>query len=252
MHKNCALQFRALCNTLAQTTRSLLAPSPAPAIAAELLSAFPCIHFARLKPTHASGVHVMLTLVVYDFEVTEQLEFADLMPQLWCSEIDLVVYLGFAPHALDLLNKLGSYKADKDQVRCATGRRSLFFDNVTVLLASGAYQDDLNGKDKYGFHFEAFAMLPTHPGCKQPRNAMASNAPQDDEDTGASAYGYDSYNLLERLAIQRFRVPSSDPIEHPRTGHEFRFAASGELTPADRNRYQADQLFTCSSPGEQP
>jgi hypothetical protein len=187
-------------------------------------------------------------ILVYNFEVTERVEFADLMPQLWCGKIDIIAYLGFAPRALDLLNQLGSYKADLDQVPCDPRNRSRSFDKVTVLLSSGAYQDDLNDDEKYTFPFKVFAMLPTRPGRKQDANLAAANAPQDDVETDASEYGYDSYHLLERLATERFRIPSLQPIEHPKTGHEFRFDENGELRPAEKNKYHAYPLVS-SSPG---
>jgi hypothetical protein len=58
-----------------------------------------------------------------------------------------------------------------------------------------------------------------------------------------------SYYLMERLADQKFSIPSQ-PIEQPKTGHEFRFDENGELIPADKNRYQAYQL-RCSFGGTQ-
>jgi hypothetical protein len=185
-------------------------------------------------------------VLVYNFEVTERVEFADLMPQLWCGKIDTIAYLGFAPRALDLLNQLGSYKADLDQVPCDSRSRSRSFGNLTVLLSSGAYQDDLNDGEKYTFPFKIFAMLPTRPGRRQDANLTAANALQDDVETDASEYGYDSYQLLERLATDRFRIPSSQPIEHPKTGHEYRFDENGELQPAEKNKYQAYPLVSSS------
>ena len=181
-------------------------------------------------------------LIVYNFEVTEQQEFAFLMPQLWCRKTDLVVYLGFAPRALDLLNKLGSYKADLDQVPCKPGKRSRSFDSLTVLLSSGAYQEDLNDVNKYPFRFNVFAMLSARPGREKGPKVCASNASQDDEETGASAYGYDSYNLMQRLANQQFRYPSQ-PIEHPKTGHEFRFTENGELIDKSANRVIDSNIY---------
>jgi hypothetical protein len=185
-------------------------------------------------------------LIMYDLEATEQIEFADLMPQLWCHKINLVVYLGFPSRALDLLNKLGSYKADVDQVPCPSRNRSRTFDNLTVLLSSGAYQEDLNDQEKYPFPFEVFAMLPTRPALRQEPNTSPSNGAQDDQETGPSAYGYDSYDLLERLAKQKFRIPSQ-PIAHPKTGHEFRFDGDGELIPVGENRYRAYRLGSSSA-----
>jgi hypothetical protein len=189
-------------------------------------------------------------VIVYNFEVTDQVEFADLMPQLWCDKMDLIIYLGFRSRALDLVNKLRSYKADLDQVPCDSRHRSRSFDNLTVLLCDGAYQDDLNDEEKYKFPFNVFAMLPTRPGRKDEPNIRQANALEDKEETGPSAYGYDSYALLEQLAKQRFRIPSQ-PIEHPKTGHEFRFDAYGELTPADQNRYRA-YLLRSSPDARQP
>ena len=77
-------------------------------------------------------------LVLFNFEVTEQLEFADLMPQLWCEKLDMIVYLGFAPRAMDLLNKLRWYRADADQVTCPSKDISRSFNTLTMLLSSGA------------------------------------------------------------------------------------------------------------------
>src|SRR5450755_4210875 len=93
-------------------------------------------------------------ILLYNFEVTEQLEFADLMPQLWCGNNDVLVYLGFQSRALDVLNKLKSYRADLDQVPCHPQNPSRTFENLTVLLSSGSYQEDLNDDDKYLFPFK--------------------------------------------------------------------------------------------------
>ena len=169
---------------------------------------------------------------LYNFEVTEQMEFADLMPQLWCGSLDIIVYLGFASHAMDLLNKLQWYRADRDQVPCRSADTTRSFEKVTVLLSSGAYEEDLNDREKYQFRFKLFAMLPTQPAAKK-----------DGEETGAYEYGYDSYAVLEGLAEQRFRIPSqSIGSSKTKTGHDYRFNEHGELTPADKNRYQACPL----------
>jgi hypothetical protein len=189
-------------------------------------------------------------LIIYNLEVTEQIEFADLMPQLWCEKIDLVVYLGFPTRASDLLNKLTSYKADLDQVPCDLHKRSRTFDTLRVLLSSGAYQDDLNDNEKYTFRFSVFAMLPTPPSRKRETNLTLPNSVQDSDEIEASEYGYDSYTLLERLANDKFKIPSQ-PIEHSKTGHEFRFDENGELIPGDKNRYQAYRLVS-SSAARQP
>jgi hypothetical protein len=167
------------------------------------------------------------------------------MPQLWCREIDQIVYLGFPGRALDLLNTLSSYKADPDQIPCNAHNRSRTFDTLQVLLSSGAYQDELNDRAKYAFRFNVFAMLPTHPIRTPDTTLTAPASGQDDEESQASAYGYDSYTLLERLANERFKSPSQ-PIEPPKTAHEFRFDENGELIPANRNKYQA--YWLASSP----
>jgi hypothetical protein len=184
-------------------------------------------------------------LIIYNLEVTEQLEFADLMPQLWCREIDQIVYLGFPGRALDLLNTLTSYKADRNQIPCDAHNRSRTFDTLQVLLSSGAYQDELNDSAKYAFRFNVFAMLPTRLNRNPDTNLTAPTSGQDDEESQDSEYGYDSYTLLERLANERFKNPSQ-PIEPPKTAHEFRFDENGELIPANKNKYQA--YWLASSP----
>ena len=171
-------------------------------------------------------------VILYNFEVTEQMQFADLMPQLWCENLDMIVYLGFASRAMDLLNKLRWYRADRDQVACRPADTSRSFEHETVLLSSGAYEEDLNDPEKYQFPFKVFAMLPTPLAAKK-----------DGEETGAYEYGYDSYAVLEGLAEQRFRIPSqSIGSSKTKTGHDYCFDAHGELTPADKNRYQAYPL----------
>jgi hypothetical protein len=178
---------------------------------------------------------------LYSFEVTEQLAFADLMPQLLCENLDMIVYLGFASRAMDLLNKIRFYRADKDTVTCDLKDPSRMFKKVTVLLASGAYQEDLNDGGKYQFPFEVVAMLPTPPAVKKGAQPTQPSASQDDDPTGASEYGYDSYAVLESLAAQKFKAPSQ-PLGSSKTGHDYRFNEKGELTPADKNRYQAYPL----------
>ena len=180
-------------------------------------------------------------IVLTNFEVTEQLEFADLMPELWCENLDMIVYLGFSSRAADLLNKLRWYKAD-DQVSCGSKDA---FRKVTVLLSSGAYNDDLNDEEKYAFPFEVFAMLPTQPPAGKEANSARPNAAQDDDEAAASAYGYDAYALLENLAAQKFKMPSQ-PVGTSKTGHDYHFDRDGELVPAEKNHYQAYLL--ASSP----
>lgn len=177
-------------------------------------------------------------IILFNFEVTEQLEFADLMPQLWCENLDMVVYLGFAPRAMDLLNKLRWYRADEKQVTCPSKDASRSFKNVTVLLASGAYHEELNDQEKYPFPFPVFAMLPTQPAVRKEVNHTRTDASQDGEETAASEYGYDSYALLESLASQKFKIPSQ-PMGSSKTGHDYHFNKDGELTPAEKNSYQA-------------
>ena len=179
-------------------------------------------------------------IALSNFEVTEQLEFADLMPQLWCEKFDMIVYLGFAPRAMDLLNKLRWYRAD-DQVTCPSKD---VFQKLTVLLSSGAYNDELNDREKYAFPFEVFAMLPTHPVKEAEPGGPATS--QDDDETAASEYGYDSYALLETLAAQKFTMPSQ-PIGASKTGHDYHFDKDGELMPAEKNHYQA-YLLASSRP----
>ena len=179
-------------------------------------------------------------IALSNFEVTEQLEFADLMPQLWCEKFDMIVYLGFAPRAMDLLNKLRWYRAD-DQVTCASKD---VFQKLTVLLSSGAYNDELNDREKYAFPFEVFAMLPTHPVKEAEPGGPATS--QDDDETAASEYGYDSYALLETLAAQKFTMPSQ-PMGASKTGHDYHFDKDGELMPAEKNHYQA-YLLASSRP----
>jgi hypothetical protein len=180
-------------------------------------------------------------MVLFNFEVTEQLEFADLMPQLWCENLDMIVYLGFASRAMDLLNKLRWYRAD-DQVTCPSKDA---FKKVTVLLSSGAYNEELNDHDKYAFPFEIYAVLPTLPAAMKAAKATRPNASQDDDETAASEYGYDSYALLENLAAQKFKIPSQ-PMGTSKTGHDYHFDKDGELVPAEKNHYQAYLL--ASSP----
>ena len=179
-------------------------------------------------------------IALSNFEVTEQLEFADLMPELWCEKFDMIVYLGFAPRAMDLLNKLRWYRAD-DQVTCPSKD---VFQKLTVLLSSGAYNDELNDREKYAFPFEVFAMLPTQPVKEAKPDGPATS--QDDDETAASEYGYDSYSLLENLAAQKFTMPSQ-PIGASKTGHDYHFDKDGELMPAEKNHYQP-YLLASSAP----
>ena len=183
-------------------------------------------------------------ITLFNFEVTEQLEFADLMPQLWCEKLDIIVYLGFASRAMDLLNKLRWYKADADQVTCPSKDISRSFNTVTMLLSSGAYNEELNDREKYEFPFAVFAMLPTQPVASKVDEPTRPSVSQDDE-TAASEYGYDSYALLENLAAQKFKIPSQ-PIGASKTGHDYHFDKDGELMPAEKNHYQAYLL--ASSP----
>jgi hypothetical protein len=174
-------------------------------------------------------------IILYNFEVTPQLEFADLMPQLWCRDIDLVAYLGFEPRALDLLNKLKSYRDDLHQASCHPKK-------LSVLLSSGSYQEDLNDRDKYNFPFKVFAMLSTRPAGNNKADTALTNASQDDEETQAYEYGYDSYTLLERLANQRFGI-LLQTVEHSKTGHDYSFDENGELIKsAETNKYHAYEL----------
>jgi hypothetical protein len=189
-------------------------------------------------------------VILYNFEVTEQMEFADLMPQLWCESLDMIVYLGFASRAMDLLNKLRWYRADPDQVACRSADASRSFKDVTVLLSSGAYEEDLNDREKYSFPFKVFAMLPTQPTAKKEAKPTQPDTSQDGEQTGASEYGYDSYALLESLAAQKFKIPSQ-PIEFSKTGHDYRFDENGELRPAEKNKYQT-YLLRSSPPARKP
>lgn len=181
-------------------------------------------------------------IVIYPFEVTEHLEFADLMSQLYCMKLDLVVYLGFAPGATDLLNRLSIYKADPKDVSCDIKGRSLSFDDIKVVLASGAYREYLDNTDQYKFRFPVFAMLPTQP---------APLPGQPDKPVTRSDYGYDSYTLMGRLAAQGHHKGGGDdlykilsqPIEHPKTGHIYVFDEHGELTGSkDENMYHPYQL----------
>ncbi|MBV9301624.1 MAG: hypothetical protein JOY62_01265 [Acidobacteriaceae bacterium] len=192
-------------------------------------------------------------IIIYNFEVTEQLQFADLMPELWCSKLDAVAYLGFAPGAMDLLSKLKWYRADKDQVACEARDASQSFKNLTVLLASGAYEQDLDDTDKYTFPFPVFAMLPTRPGGAGSHFSSSKTLPTEND---ASEYGYDSYMLMRRLAAQNpeseartdLRRILSQSTEESKTGHEYRFDRNGELQPAEKNRYQAYALASARKP----
>jgi hypothetical protein len=188
-------------------------------------------------------------VMTYNYEVTAQMEFADLMPQLWCGKIDLAIYLGFKPRALDLLNKLKWYRADVDQVSCPTQDSSGSFKKLTVLLSSGGYQEDLNDTDKYAFPFDVFAMLPTSPAGTKDVSSPAPKLKQTNQETEYFEYGHDSYTLLERLAAQKFRIPSQ-PMEHSETGHSYSFDESGELAPADKNKYQAYALASSPAGGK--
>jgi hypothetical protein len=154
----------------------------------------------------------------------------------------MIVYLGFAPRAMDLLNKLRWYKAD-DQVTCPARDA---FKKVTVLLSSGAYNEELNDPEKYAFPFEIYAVLPTQPAAMKAAKPNRPNASQDDEETAASEYGYDSFSLLEDLAAQKFKIPSQ-PVGTSKTGHDYHFDKNGELMPAEKNHYQA-YLLASSRP----
>jgi hypothetical protein len=189
-------------------------------------------------------------VILYNFEVTEQMGFADLMPQLYCDSLDVIIYLGFASRAMDLLNQLRWYRADRDQVTCRAADTSRSFKDVTVLLSSGAYEEDLNDHEKYAFPFMVVAMLATQPTAKKEARPTQPDASQDGEQTGASEYGYDSYALLESLAAQKFKTPSQ-PIASSKTGHDYRFDENGELRPAEKNKYQA-YLLGSSPPARKP
>lgn len=186
-------------------------------------------------------------LILYNFEVTEELQFAGLLPQLMCEKIDLIVYLGYASRAMDLLNKLRWYRADPDTVACrareASRRESgnATFSNIKVLLSSGAYDDDLNDPLKYPFAFQIFALLPTRPPGGEMKKPSQAVAAPDGQESGAYEYGYDSYAVLQSLAAQKFSAPSQ-PLEHSMTGHDYRFDGNGELTPVKRNTYVAYPL----------
>ncbi len=186
--------------------------------------------------------------VVYQFEVREQMEFADLMPQLLCDRIDAIVYLGFASRATDLIDKLKWYQGDKSNKRCEAKSQS--FDGLAVLLSSGAYQEDFNDEDKFKFPFTAYAMLPTKPFQVRSSNADRRHPITDvTELASAMQYGYDSYRLMSRLAgtakgkgSDALRQIFSDPPLDSRTGHDYQFDDRGELKPVDKNKYQVYRL----------
>ena len=198
-----------------------------------------------------NGKNIML----FNYEVSDRLGFSDLMPQLWCGKIDRIVYLGFAPRALELLNTLRWYRADPDAVACtepapsgASSRdsRGTTFKNVTVLLSSGAYDEDLNDPRKYSFLFKVFALLPIAPVAGKETPSIHSAATPDDDYSEASKYGYDSYAVLDRLAKRKFET-SSAPVYSGKTGHVYSFDEKGELTPHDENTYKPYLLRSSNS-----
>lgn len=182
--------------------------------------------------------------LVYQFEVREHMEFADIMPELWCDDIDALVYLGFASRAMDLINKLKWYQADPSTTRCIRTEpvrgRARSFAGLTVLLSSAAYDKDLNDNNKFRFPFELFAMLPTNP--VQPRSTGET---QREEIPYLTEYGYDAYRLMTRLAADgkgkgpgALQATLSSGPEESKTGHVFRFTEQGELVPSEKNKYQ--------------
>ena len=192
--------------------------------------------------------------LVYEFEVREQMEFADLMPQMWCDRIDLIVYLGFAPRAIDLINKLKWYHADPSSTSCDAGRtsaeKSRSFAGLNVLLASGAYQEDLDDRNKFRFPFSAYAMLATK------SVSGGTTTRRDQRQIGdvpkvvtLTEYGYDSYKLMAHLASSATTkgagalrtIFSALPFDS-KTGHTYDFDDRGELVPVDRNKYRVHWL----------
>lgn len=193
-------------------------------------------------------------VLTFQFEVNDHLEFTDLLPQLWCENLDAVVYLGFAPRATDLLNKLIWFRADKDQIRCRSKDDVRSFDNLSVVLASAAYREDLNDPAEYPFPFRVFAMLPTQ-STKTNEPGAAANEGNPDHQAQVrpvtfSDYGYDSYNLMKLLAAQNQRKGGGNDLfkilsqrsDHTKTGHTYVFGPSGELSPEAENMYQAYRL----------
>ena len=186
--------------------------------------------------------------VVFQYEVREQTEFADLMPELWCDQIDAIVYLGFASRATDLLNKLKWYRTDPSTTNCdaAAGHKgkSQSFDAIRVLLSSGAYQQDLDDSRKFSFRFGAYVMSPTKRGFQKAARDQRYQTTEDKELVAAALYGYDSYKLMARLASTTkgkgsgaLRVIFSDSALNSKTGHEYEFEDSGELKSGPKNRY---------------
>jgi hypothetical protein len=195
-------------------------------------------------------------IMVFNYEVSDQPGFSDLMPQLWCGKTDRIVYLGFASRALELLNTLRWYRADPDAVACTDSgaspqdSRGTTFKNMTVLLSSGAYDEDLNDPRKYSFSFKVFAFLPIAPVAGKESPSMSSGASRDEDYSEASRYGFDSYAVLDRLAKRKFEI-SSAPVYSGKTGHVYSFDEKGELTPHDENTYKP-YLLRSSSPAGTP
>jgi hypothetical protein len=190
--------------------------------------------------------------VIFQYEVRAETEFSDLMRELWCDQIDGIVYLGFASRATDLLNKVKWYRTDPDTTNCEVvgkrGGKSRTFDSIKVLLSSGAYQQDLDDIRKFRFRFDAYVMSPTKRNPPTPKNLPVQ--PSDSKALVASAqYGYDSYKLMVRLASTTkgkgngaLRTIFSDPSLDSKTGHKYEFDESGELKSGARNRYCGYEL----------
>jgi hypothetical protein len=95
-------------------------------------------------------------------------------------------------------------------------------------------------------------MLPTRPAGNKQLNPALANASQDDEETQAYEYGYDSYILLERLATERFGI-LSQKVGPSKTGHDYSFDEHGELKRwVEKNKYQAYLLASSSLKGRKP
>jgi hypothetical protein len=151
---------------------------------------------------------------------------------------------------MDLINKLKWYHADPSSTSCDAGRSSpekpRSFDRLTVLLSSGAYQEDLDDKNKFHFRFGAYAMLATKPvSVGIVTNDHRHQTSDVNEVVSEIQYGYDAYKLMAHLASSGKAkgsgslrtILSSQPLDS-KTGHKYDFDERGELVPVDKNRYQ--------------
>jgi len=197
---------------------------------------------------------------LFKYEVREHMEFADIMPELWCDDLDALVYLGFAPRAVELMNKLRSPGQDLTHTNCPVQHslphpkrdQEKPFQHLSVLLSSGAYDKDLSDGGKYAFQFQVAAMLSNHPA-----SGLLTESPNE---TLISQYGYDAYKLMTRVSAMdggrssdALQATLSSGPDDSRTGHLYRFDKFGELqkdVKDGRNQYRVYSLVSSAKTPE--